>query len=148
MLNSCCYMGFHCQTHLDLVLTMGFCLLYSFLRPATFFWKASNIIPKHIYLCRNKFYWMVYWIKQGYGCRLRLIFGGRSFGLFQLPAMMIICAILNPIFKCDVGMVETGLSAWKQFQTRKELLLDWMICYYDILWAYGECCECSGRVLL
>ena len=44
----------------------------------------------------------------------------------ELPDMKIMGAILNPLFQCDVCMVEAGLClcTWNQFEAGKELLFD------------------------
>ena len=57
------HMIYHYQTCLDNTISRTFlawdfaCWILS--QGLTLFWKASNIMPKHIYLYEMKFYWAV-----------------------------------------------------------------------------------------
>ena len=49
----------------------------------------------------------------------------------ELLDMKIMGAIMNPLFQCNAGMVEAGTCTWKQFEAKKEMLVDRMTHYYD-----------------
>ena len=57
---------FHWLTRLDSSMDRTsqpwICVCYILTNELAWFWKASDIIPKHVCLCGMKFYWVVQWL--------------------------------------------------------------------------------------